>query len=132
MPIIQIHALPQKEEIQIPIVIQALADAVAQQMNIPAYAVRCIWQELKPMFYAQGGTSPEASQPNNSHGPLVTYTLFEGRGTQFVEKILHLIAETLASALRIDPNTICIICHEHKFYQVLDAGQIFTIKYPGT
>jgi len=133
MPIIKIDALPQqKTKREISLIIQMLANLVAKEMEIPAYAVRCIWQEIDPIFYTQGGHVGKKTQPRTSHGPLISFTLFEGRGSQFMEKLLHLIAKTLAIALEIDPKIICIICYEHKFYHVLDHGQIFKIALPSS
>ena len=128
MPMIRIEALPQqKSQTEIFAVIQRVSELVAKEMSIPAHAVRCIWHEVDPMFYAQGGhTGVQYLQPSTSHGPLVTLALFAGRDTLFIEKLLHLIAETLVCALAIDPKNICVMCQEYQFHQVLDHGQIFT------
>jgi phenylpyruvate tautomerase PptA (4-oxalocrotonate tautomerase family) len=127
MPIIHIHSLPQKSESDVANALQTLADTVAKEMNIPPYTVRCVWNEVKSGFYVQGGSPTEA--PEN-RGSLVSFTLFEGRSADFVQNIQRIIADILSHTLGIDPKTVCIVCYEHKFYQVLDKGQCFTIKYP--
>jgi phenylpyruvate tautomerase PptA (4-oxalocrotonate tautomerase family) len=107
------HALNKRQEIM-----KSIARDVAEIAKVPERAVFCTWQVLEAGAYIQNGEIAE-SQPENSHPPIVTLTLFEGRSAEQIEQALNAIAKHLSSI-----GNVFISVHEAKSGEVFTGGGV--------
>ncbi|MFW7379999.1 MAG: hypothetical protein ACOH5I_14390 [Oligoflexus sp.] len=123
MPLIEIQALPQAKKVNTPEVLTSLAQSVGQALSIPSQAVRCVWQDLQPGYYAEGLQIGEL-QPENSHPILVKVLLFEGRPQELIEQALQTVADNLQTSLQMSAKNFFISYYEAKSGQLFVGGQL--------
>ena len=103
MPVLQIHALPQKNPERIPKALKDTCAAIAEAYECPIEHVWATWVEIKPGLYVEGRNSADI-QPDATHPPIAQLICFEGKSPQQVEKVLLVAAKTLSDGLGISNN----------------------------
>ncbi|MBI4727286.1 hypothetical protein HY768_08730 [candidate division TA06 bacterium] len=119
MPIIEIKALPQKEEVDTAEALKTICVRLADKMGIEPKQVWATWTTIAPGSYIEGEAQAKA-QPYATHPPLVNMMAFEGKSDSEIETAMLTIAEELAKHLQIDPENIFIKYDETK------SGRVFT------
>lgn len=122
MPILQIKALPQKDESKITPALKKTCKAIAECYQCEPKHVWATWEELKSEFYVEGEKSA-AIQPDDTHPPMASLTCFEGKSPEQIEKLLKITSNTLSKELGLGDN-IFITYHEAKSGQVISGNQI--------
>lgn len=117
MPILNIRALPQKNEADITTALKKTAVAISEVYGCDPKHVWATWSTLQPGFYIEGEKSAD-HQPDHSHPPLGELICFEGKSPETIEKVLIVAASTLSQELKI-PNNIFISYREAKSGQVI-------------
>lgn len=122
MPVLNIRALPQKENVDIKSALKKTTIAIAEAYGCDPKHVWVTWQELSSGFYVEGNNS-EDSQPENTHPPIGELICFEGKSSEDIEKVLQAAATTLSKELGI-PNNIFITYREAKSGQVVAGNGV--------
>lgn len=119
MPVIEIAALPQADGVDVPAALAAVTAAVATVLDEEPAGSWATWQTLEPGRYLEGHDNP-VRQPRATHPPLVRVTAYEGRPPELVARILETVAETLATALALEPGNVFVR------YEEAARGRLFT------
>ena len=104
MPLIEIIALPQSEDVDPAAVLSAVNRAVGVALGRPAESAWSTWRTLEPGHYAVG-EQVASEQPRETHPPVV-----------------HIWAERPPEALRLVVDAVCTVLGEQLG---LDPGSIF-------
>lgn len=118
MPIINISALPQKENVDISAALKETFLRVAEVFSLEPHQVWANYQEIKPGHYVEGNTEAHI-QPVGTHPPIVELIAFEGRDNNIIEKALITVAETLTKSLEIPENIFLT-------YKEASSGKVYT------
>ncbi len=119
MPVIQIHALPQKADADISKTLKRLTTELAPIMGVKTSSVWATWNPIAPGQFAEGETTADR-QPDSTHPPIVNLIAFEGRTPETIETALTRIAEILAAELKLAPGNAFIT------YTEAGSGRVFT------
>jgi hypothetical protein len=104
MPLIEILALPQPPDVDVPAVTRALAREVAAAIPCRVEAVWTVWRTIDGV-YAQG-ESIERAQPGTTHGPIVHVYLH--RSIEETERAVTAIERNLSAALGLAPGNVFV------------------------
>lgn len=119
MPIIEIKALKQHSQGDIPRALKNVTWELAKVLGVPPQAVRAIWTTLQPDYYAEGGDAAP-DQRLATHPPIVSITAFAGRPPELVEKAIRCVADNLCHDLALAPGNIFVT------YVESPGGRMFT------
>ena len=119
MPIVRIAALPQAEGVDVATALATVATELAALLGEPAHGTWATWETIEPGRYAEGASAP-ASQPRDTHPPLVRLLAFEGKPREQVEAMLTCVADVLARELRLEPGNVFVV------YEEAGAGRLYT------
>lgn len=119
MPLIEVQALPQADDMDVAAVLLNLCEEAAKVLNVPAAAVRGVWRTIEPGRLVDGG-SLVGSQPRASHPPVIRITALEGRPPQLIERLLQTLAEAAARGLGLSRGNVWIVC------DVKPSGTLYT------
>jgi len=119
MPLVEIIALAQPTEVDIPTVLDRVALATASAMGCDPGAVWVTWRTLEPGHYSVRGETPEA-QPRGSHDPIARISAFYGRSEETIAGTLEAIARSLAGSLGLDASCVFVV------YDEIAPGRVFT------
>ena len=126
MPILNIKALPQKDNSRVELALKKTCLVIADCYGCKPEHVWATWEELKPGFYVEGNSSVEV-QPKNTHPPIATLTCFEGKSPEKIEELLLIASKTLSKELGIEGN-IFMTYHEAKSGEVVAGDGIVRKK----
>ncbi len=122
MPILQIRALPQKDQSKIKPALKKTALSISGAYQCAPEQVWVTWETLSPGHYLEGSNDSD-TQPHNTHPPICELLCFEGKSQREIEQVLLIAAKTLSEALNI-PNNIFISYREAKSGQVIAGNGI--------
>ena len=105
MPLIEIRALPQNEQVDPQRVLMAVNRAVASALNAPPEAVWSTWETLAPGSYAVGEDARDV-QPRGSHPPIVH--VHARRTPEEWERIVDAVASALAAELGLAEDDVFV------------------------
>jgi len=125
MPVIQIQALPQQLESDIPSLLARLCIAVAKDIDIPADYVSATWQTISPGRYAVGGETV-MTQPRGSHPVIVELSAFEMSDKEKIRGLLRTTGHFLEEALGL-PGNVFILFRSARSGEVYDGGEVVGI-----
>ncbi|MDB5525991.1 MAG: hypothetical protein JWM58_3754 [Rhizobium sp.] len=125
MPVIQIQALPQQPEPDIPQLLARLCLAVAEGFEIPADYVSATWQTIAPGRYAVGGETV-MTQPRSTHPVIVDLAAFETEDPEKIRKLLQITGRYLEQALGL-PGNVFILFRSARSGEVYDGGEVLGI-----
>lgn len=123
MPLVEISALPQPTSVHLPNTLDRVALAVASAIGCDPAVVWVTWRTIEPGCYAVNAHTP-ATQPQNTHDPIVRISAFAGRDDAAIAATLEAAARTLAGCLGLEPANIFVIYDELKPGRVHTAGQV--------
>jgi phenylpyruvate tautomerase PptA (4-oxalocrotonate tautomerase family) len=123
VPVVQIRALRQPGLVDTGAVLARVAGALAELLGEAPEGTWATWEELGPGGYVEGSVAPD-EQPRATHPPLVTVLAFEGRPPELVERMLTVVAETLAAELELEPGNVFVTYDEARSGRVYDGGRI--------
>jgi phenylpyruvate tautomerase PptA (4-oxalocrotonate tautomerase family) len=123
MPLIEIKALPQRTNLDIPTTIAKVAAELAELLHLPPEKFWVTWQVLHGGHYTIGKLAPPL-QPYNTHPPIVTVYALAGLPQNVIELILKRLGKVLSTDLQIDPANIHIMFVENVAGRVYSGGQI--------
>ena len=123
MPVVEIRALPQRDGVDIGVVLTAVTQALAALLNEEPSGTWATWEEIAPARYAEGGDTP-LSQPRETHPPLVRVTAFEGRSPELVAAMLDTVAGTLTRELDLDPGNAFVRYEEARSGRLFTGGEV--------
>lgn len=103
MPLIEICALPQADDVDVPLVLQAVTDAVSEAIPCRREAVWVTWRPLDG--YAVGDSIADA-QPAETHAPVVH--VYANRPANAVERTCNAIEAVLARELSLADGNVFI------------------------
>lgn len=126
MPILQIKALPQKDQTKVTPALKKTAKAISEAYNCSPEQVWVTWTELSSGHYVEGTTDSD-QQPDSTHPPICELLCFEGKSSEEIEDILSKAAKTLSKELGI-PNNIFMTYREAKSGQVIAGNGIVRKK----
>ncbi|HEU0337126.1 MAG TPA: hypothetical protein VFR43_11260 [Gaiellaceae bacterium] len=107
MPVIEVSALPQRDEADTAAAAAAVTEAAAALLGEEPRGTWVVWRTIEPGLYAEGDLAP-AVQPPATHPPLVEVVAYEERPPELVERILVAVAETLARELRLERGNVFV------------------------
>ena len=119
MPILDVTALPQPDNVNLGTVEAALIQAVAAELDEEPSGTWIVWRALESGRYAENGDAP-ALQPASTHPPLVRVIAYEGRSPEIVARVLVAVAETLVRELGLASENAFVMWDE------LQAGRVYT------
>ena len=125
MPVIQIQALPQQPEPDIPQLLALLCLAVAEGVGMPADYVSATWQTIPPGRYAVGGITV-MTQPRATHPVIVEFLAFETDDPEEIRKLLRIAGSTLEQTLGL-PGNVFITFRSVRSGEVYDGGEVVGI-----
>jgi phenylpyruvate tautomerase PptA (4-oxalocrotonate tautomerase family) len=117
MPVVRIQALPQADGVDIDAALAAVCRDVATLLGEEPRGTWATWQTLD--HYVEGDDA-RATQPHDTHPPLVSVTAYEGRSAELVADIVRCVATTLAREFGLDPGNVFVT------YDEAHAGRLFT------
>ncbi|RMH28857.1 MAG: hypothetical protein D6692_04845 [Planctomycetota bacterium] len=123
MPLVEISALPQPGSVHIPTTLDRVALAVASAIDCDPAVVWVVWRTIDPHHYCVRAHAP-ATQPQDSHDPIVRISAYEGRNDTTIAATLEAAARTLAGCLGLEPSNIFVIYDELKSGRVHTGGQV--------
>jgi hypothetical protein len=123
MPVIDIRALPQASDADVPAALSNACLAVAAAAGIKPTAVFATWTTINPGCFVEGG-KPADIQPKATHPPIVTLTAFEGRTPEMVEKMIMGAVNALTTHLKLAPGNVFLTYTEAKSGMIHTGGQI--------
>jgi phenylpyruvate tautomerase PptA (4-oxalocrotonate tautomerase family) len=123
MPLIEIRALPQRTNLDIPTTITKVATELAELLHLPPDRIWVTWQVLHGGHYTIGKLAPPL-QPWGTHPPIVSVYALAGLPQNVVELILKRLAKVLSTDLQIDPANIQIYFVENAPGRVFSGGQV--------
>ncbi len=123
MPLLEVRALPQKPGVDPHAALARACAALAEALGERPEGTWGTWVELSPGAYTEGANAP-AVQPHDTHPPVVRLFAFEGKPPETVEKMLTVVAETLAGALGLEPGNVFVIYDEGRSGRVYSGGNV--------
>lgn len=123
MPVVEVKALQQPKNADVPEVLRQVCREIAREMRISEKHVWAIWQTLKPGYFAEGDITPDF-QPLATHPPIIRISAFEGWDAEEIERLLAVTAKTVGGALGLEEGNVFVTYHEVKSGQVFDGGEI--------
>jgi phenylpyruvate tautomerase PptA (4-oxalocrotonate tautomerase family) len=123
MPVLDIRALPQKPGVDAQAALKRVCTELAQMLGERPTGTWGTWVELLPGSYTEGDDAP-AVQPDATHPPLVRLFAFEGKSRETVERMITLVADTLADALRVEPGNVFVTYDEGRSGRVYSGGSL--------
>lgn len=123
MPVLEIRALPQKPGVDTQAALKRACTALAETLGERPEGTWGTWVELPPGSYTEGGNAPSV-QPASTHPPIVRLFAFEGKSPEAIERMLTVVAETLASALNVEPGNVFVIYDEGRSGRVHAGGHV--------
>jgi hypothetical protein len=120
MPLIKIKSLPLGNDIAIDKVMVNLSSSISDEFHLSLKDISITWEELH--YYISGGVV-RGVQPQSTHPPLVSLTLFEVHDSDLIEKMMLLIGAHLEKEFKL-PQNIFIEFQTAKSGMVYDQGEI--------
>ena len=117
MPIVQIRALPQKNNVDVTAAMKRLCEEVASIYGCVSQQVWATWETIQPGYYLVGDVGAD-TQPHSSHPPLVNLVC-SGKSPEMIEKLLDRGSKVLSEELQIPGNV-------YMTYTEAESGEIFT------
>ena len=118
MPVVEIRALPQPEDV-VTRVLGAVAARLSDVLSEEPRGTWATWEEIPVGRYSEGSVAA-AAQPHETHPPLVRVVAFEGRSEEQIAAMLEAAAAAVAGELAIDPGNVFAV------YDEVRSGRIFT------
>ena len=103
MPLIEIHALPQPDGVDLAGISRMLNAAVAKALGCKLEAVWTVWRTIDGP-YARGDTVSAQVPP--AFGPIVH--LYHHRTSEQVERVAEVIETVLSRELSLDPGDVFV------------------------
>ncbi|MEM9187947.1 MAG: hypothetical protein AAGF12_02130 [Myxococcota bacterium] len=125
MPVFDIRALPQREDVDLSHVLRTLCTSVADVAGLASQHVWGTWLTVPGNQYVEGNT-PASVQPASTHPPLVRLSSFEGKDPKVVEAMLRTAADVLVRELSLDEGNVFIVYDEARSGHVYSGGDIVT------
>lgn len=122
MPVIQIQALPQPADRDIPALLARLCRVVADTVDLPPDYVSATWQTIAPGRYVVG-SDPAMAQPRTSHPIIVDLVAFEMSDRDKIRDLLRAVGRLLEDALGL-PGNVFILFHSSRAGEVYDGGEV--------
>ena len=119
MPVVKIHALPQRSHVDVSAVIAKFSQRVADAMGCPARQVWTIWVTVEPRHYAEGDVRCN-EQPRSTHPPIIEIVAYPGRTPEVIRAAVETSAQTLCEQLELEPGNAFVT------YTELTPGRVFT------
>ncbi|WP_148717384.1 hypothetical protein [Chitinolyticbacter meiyuanensis] len=123
MPFIHIQALPFESAFDVASAIEAFSVDFAEAAGVGLEHITVTWRWLEPGHYAVGGRSAQR-QPRGSHPLLVELVTPDFHPPATVEKMLQVLADSLARRTGLPVDNVFIQHRRAKAGRVFDAGQI--------
>jgi phenylpyruvate tautomerase PptA (4-oxalocrotonate tautomerase family) len=125
MPVIQIQALPQPADRDIPAMLMRLCRVVADAVDLPPDYVSATWQTIAPGRYVVGGEAV-MTQPRTSHPVIVDLAAFEMNDRDKIRDLLRVVGRFLEDALGL-PGNVFILFRNTRAGEVYDGGEVVGI-----
>ncbi|MFG0305016.1 MAG: hypothetical protein ACF8Q5_02240 [Phycisphaerales bacterium JB040] len=127
MPVVQIEALPQPDQVDLGHAMRAVREAVASGLECDPGVVWVTWRTLDA--YLCHDQLPESQPrpphpPHASHDPILRIIAFEGRDEHRIAGALQGAATVLAGALGLNPGGVFAIYEEGTSGRVCTGGEI--------
>jgi phenylpyruvate tautomerase PptA (4-oxalocrotonate tautomerase family) len=123
MPVVNVRALRQPGLVDTSAVLARVTTALAEELGERPEGTWATREELEPGAYAEGAVAPD-EQPRATHPPLVSIRAFEGRPPGVVERMLVVVADTLAAELELEPGNVFVTYDEVRSGRVYDGGRV--------
>lgn len=123
MPVLEVRALPQQPGVDPHGALRRVCNALAAALGERPEGTWGTWVELPAGAYAEGGNAP-ALQPHDTHPPIVRLFAFEGKSPEVIERMLTVVADTLADALQVGPGNVFVIYDEGRSGRVYSGGNV--------
>jgi len=123
MPVLEVRALPQKPGVDRHAALKRVCTELAGALGERPSGTWGTWVELPPGAYVEGDDAP-AVQPDSTHPPIVRVFAFEGRSPDLIEKMLTVVADTLATALQVEPGNVFVVYEEGRSGRLYSGGSV--------
>ncbi len=106
MPLIEIRALPQPPDVDLPAALSAVAEAVREVLQNRPQGTWVTWETIE--HYVEG---PDAAtgQPRGTHPPIVTISAAQGRPREAIEQA---VSAALTRELGLEPDSVFLVYRE--------------------
>ncbi len=122
MPVLEIKALSQSPDVNIPKVLAGLCRAVSDDSGVPLAYISATWQTLAPGRYVAGG-EPADTQPVHTHPVICHLTCFEMDDREAIRALLRTVGGYLERTLGLQGN-VFVLYHLALGGQVYDEGEV--------
>ena len=122
MPVVEIRALPQPDNV-VTRVLDAVTSDIAAVLDEEPGGTWATWEEIAPGRYSEGDVAA-AAQPHETHPPLVRVIAFEGRSEEQIAAILEAAAAAVAGGLGIDPGNVFAVYDEARSGRTFTGGSV--------
>jgi phenylpyruvate tautomerase PptA (4-oxalocrotonate tautomerase family) len=109
MPIIQVEALPQSQDVDVERVLGTACTAVALLIGEEPSGTWGTWRTLE--HYVEGREGPSV-QPLSTHPPLVRVIVFQGRPPEQITEIVNCVATVLVRELGLEEGNVFVMFEE--------------------
>ena len=125
MPIVEIRALPQAATVEPAAVCARVCRDLARVLGCPEREVWAVWENVVPGAYVEGDV-PAATQPRDTHPPMIRILSMEGKDDATIARMLETVSASLAAALPIDADNIFARYEELRRGRVAWGGRVQT------
>ncbi len=106
MPLIEIRALPQPPDVDLPAVMSAVAQAVREVLQNRPQGTWVTWETIE--HYVEG-PHVATEQPHGTHPPIVTISAAKGRPREAIEQA---VSVALTRELGLEPDSVFLVYRE--------------------
>lgn len=125
MPIVEIRALPQSPPVDEQAVLARVCRDLAKVDGCPERQVWATWEEIPAGRFVEGDV-PVATQPRDTHPPMVRVMAMEGRPPEKIAAMLECVCRSVAAMLPIDPDNVFARYDELRRGRVAWGGDVQT------
>lgn len=118
MPVLDVKALPQPADVNVPEALRKTCIAIAEAYGCPVEYVSATWQEIAPDHYVVGGLGSAVQQPAKTHPPVARLLCLEGKDDAAIDATLDAAGRSLGEALKLNGNVFVT-------YQEVGKGRVF-------
>jgi phenylpyruvate tautomerase PptA (4-oxalocrotonate tautomerase family) len=122
VPVVTIRALAGSTR-DVPRAAAAVSEAIAVAAQRPATDIYVIWEDIAPGHYAIGQATP-ASQPAETHPPLVEISGTAGRAPEAREAIMRAAADAVAAQVGVTAANVRVLYVEAPRGTIFGRGRI--------
>ena len=122
MPVVSVRALP-RDGLDVAAAGARIGAAIAAAAGVPPTDIWVVWSDIAPGRYVIAGAAP-ASQPGETHPPLVEISSASGRSPEVAEAMMRTAADAIAHELGIAAKNVRVVFAEVPRGRLFSQGRL--------